>query len=1011
MVALLQITDGESIVDLINETHGIHLFEWRPRVAEFDPVYQQSPLSDGRHVVTAKLPNVDETFEYKANAADQDALIRQLQDLRRLLLKSLDYWSTRQQGEPVYLAARATCETNIRYAIIHFWRTPEDDNPYRVPFLRASGDSVAMDDLTLFVERGQWLANPPGSSECVTLFTTQSWDYGTNFVQEAATPPNDMVTSFMRHAGSGALYAGSNESRIMKSTDGGDTWANNLTASPVPSNVFCMLTLANNNILAGGDGTALGVRALIRSTNDGGAWTDVSQADMNQIWAMAQVASTGTIIAVGDSGFSDQSIWRSTNNGGSFSLVLEAAVNGGQFYEVIVVDSTHILAFASNNVVYRSTNDGAAWSPYSRLPMGIGSAAFKGIRLSDGTILIIGLSGGGLWRSTDSGLNWELVYPGSILDNNSYMWSIAEAGSGTLFALRGRIPERLMKSVDGGLTWTRLFQVSSENITGSLAPSGLYWISSLSRLLVGGILSSGNGVIYRSSASVSTTLGRTATCADEVFVANRNGTPNITHIFRDDGGVFTSIFPASLPVALLPAIPALDDAIYFISASFGGLGGASSYRTMSGLIFDIATPMSGPITLLWEFWNGAVWIDLRVQDETNGFRFTGVNGVYWFPLTTMAVTTVNGVTGLAIRARVDEIGAGTVTVATQANRDIYAVNNAGVKISSAIEGDLPALARIRVHNRSDNGDRSTTTRNLYANRVVVGLRSSDVDTPFSPYINIAHANQNLPGINVTLGTNTTFVDDIISQFGTKARYNPTGVESMATRATISFDAGVSRYYYGKFHAYLRVYRDAGVSSDFAVRLQIVSGSGGITHTTESRQVQSTVAFEVLDFGKAQLPVSGAMQPDELGDVTQIMIQVSTASATPNLDMFDLILMPTNEWAGDFVDRANETDSDLGRSTGQDRFLDIDSLTNFHRAIRAMIKHYRSVDGKHVVSNWQPNANGPAILQANVSYQTLWFLTMEAVTTGANPVWLSGPEVVNSVQVFCNPRYLSMRGDR
>lgn len=985
-------------VDLINPANsiGIGIKEWIPQISDYKQggVFQDSPLAASRRLVYGVDGSVTEKITVAVTGYVPDDVAAYLQSLRQVLRLANDYWLTDWQNYPVHLEAQSDNETNMRYALLVLGKAPNDDFPYGTNFVI---QDPTFDNIQIEIERAPgWLESAPGTGTCVQISSTQTWDYGLGLTQEASAPPNAKVTSIVRHGSSGNLYAGSLDARIMRSTNNGDTWSNNLTVAPVPNAVNVMLTLANNNILAGGEATAAGVRAIARTTNDGGAWLDVSNATMSTIRDMVQVASTGTIIAVGatSSAGINAGIWRSTNNGSSFTAVATDYVSGTYFTALLVTTNNNILAITETGIIYRSTNDGVSWSYYSKIL--VKSGMNRGIRLSNGDLILTNLLGFGLWKSTDSGLNWSLLNIGNI---SGIIWSIIEPAAGTLYALIGTAPRYLARSVDGGRSWQRLAIVVS-SLLGDTIPDSLLYVSSLNRIIIG--LGDGvSGYIYRTAALTTISLGRSSTCANEVFTGNNDNTANLTHIFRDDSGAFGSILPATLPVNLFNSATLTgNDALYF------GVSNLTNSRPFSSLVFDLSVAVVGIFTIAWEYWSGAAWSALTTNDQTDGFRRTGVLTVHWAIPSNWASTTVNGVTGMWIRARVTGVGGlGTVTVPVQANRDIYTVNNAFIDVAQ-VGGDIPAMVKIKAYNQSDVDGPGGATPNLYTNRLIVGSRSIVRGASFRAYLNLSNV-QNTPGIVVTVGTSTSFVADITSPGGIRATYNPGGVESMATRVTISLDPGLMTDFYGTYHAFLRGRRTAGAVTDITVRLQVVTGSGGIVFTSKSRQLQSTTAFEVLDFGQITIPASGLFKQSEMGDITQIHIQASAASGTPDLYLYDLVLVPTDEWAGDFVDYANESESDIGRSGNIPKFLDIDSVTDPSNPIRSIVK---TADGSEfITAQYTPIANGPAILQTG-SDQRLWFFAMQTSAIGTSYQWLAPPEIVHSVQVLKQSRYYSLRGN-
>jgi hypothetical protein len=115
----------------------------------------------------------------------------------------------------------------------------------------------------------------------------------------------------------------------------------------------------------------------------------------------------------------------------------------------------------------------------------------------------------------------------------------------------------------------------------------------------------------------------------------------------DDGGAFTSyVAEANNQTAddfpLLPAAPAVDDAVYF-----------GAIFPISALSIRIDTAADGVFTIVWETWNGVSWLTPEtVQDGTVGLTAPGVVRVNLGNSKEQVATTVNGVHAFWVRARV-----------------------------------------------------------------------------------------------------------------------------------------------------------------------------------------------------------------------------------------------------------------------------------------------------------------------------------------------------------------------
>jgi hypothetical protein len=114
----------------------------------------------------------------------------------------------------------------------------------------------------------------------------------------------------------------------------------------------------------------------------------------------------------------------------------------------------------------------------------------------------------------------------------------------------------------------------------------------------------------------------------------------------DDGGVQTDeTIAANNTVAndmtLLPAVPVVNDAYYFISSVFPDV-----------IRINIGIAGVGTWTIVWEYWKGSWGAVANLTDGTSGFKTAGTNDVKFDKPTDAVVTTIKGITGYAVRARV-----------------------------------------------------------------------------------------------------------------------------------------------------------------------------------------------------------------------------------------------------------------------------------------------------------------------------------------------------------------------
>ena len=227
-LAHLSIGTATNRLDLLN-TAGYHIGDWRPAAEQPEDVFAVSAMADYRQLSSYRELTAIETMPLTVRGSSQDACVRLTQELRRILMLARDYWTTPYQVDPVYLEARASCETNTRYAIIHAGNLPDDSNPFGEPFLQRGRRSVM--EQVLILERGPWCDTAPGDATvCLPVSGLSASGYpfyltfeDTGYVRIAAAaalianlPAADFTAeAWIRADG----YGGANEGRIFDKCD------------------------------------------------------------------------------------------------------------------------------------------------------------------------------------------------------------------------------------------------------------------------------------------------------------------------------------------------------------------------------------------------------------------------------------------------------------------------------------------------------------------------------------------------------------------------------------------------------------------------------------------------------------------------------------------------------------------------------------------------------------------------------------------------------------------------
>lgn len=259
----LVITDGttddagiRNQVDLLSPS-GFCLLgdgDWQPAITEpkGGGVWRDSQLAEGRRPADFKAQNVNESMTLTVSALDQDALIRDTQNLRRLLNKARTYGTTAWQDEPVWIEAQSPGESEMRYAIIWNYSTPNDGDPYEEPFFQRVA-RAGMSDFSLGLEREPyWRADQPGTGTAVEASALEAYD-GRNLGNVGSAGTREPTTADEVYVANKRNVANLTEVRYFNSNVG--AWSGNLLGIAFPQQMLPNPVLAGDVIVFGIDTT------------------------------------------------------------------------------------------------------------------------------------------------------------------------------------------------------------------------------------------------------------------------------------------------------------------------------------------------------------------------------------------------------------------------------------------------------------------------------------------------------------------------------------------------------------------------------------------------------------------------------------------------------------------------------------------------------------------------------------------------------------------------------------
>jgi photosystem II stability/assembly factor-like uncharacterized protein len=259
-----------------------------------------------------------------------------------------------------------------------------------------------------------------------------SQDHGLSWTQTSLR--NFYVQSIALDQGGNVFVAGGSE--VYRSTDNGSAWLLVFDAGDV--SVQSVAAGLGDLVFAGTSGDG-----IYRSTDSGVTWTQT--LDDGSVYSML-IHHSGKVFA----GVGGTDIICSTDSGSTWTEVLET------LYTVpfeSIVESPDGTIFAGlggvdlgcHGSVYRSTDEGLTWTELTGLWIPVLSLAVTNNYIYAGTSC--NSTFGGLYRSSDSGENWELTtFALPVL-------SIAVDSGGILF-VGSDSNDGLFRSIDGASTWT-----------------------------------------------------------------------------------------------------------------------------------------------------------------------------------------------------------------------------------------------------------------------------------------------------------------------------------------------------------------------------------------------------------------------------------------------------------------------------------------------------------------------------------------------------------------------------
>ncbi len=370
----------------------------------------------------------------------------------------------------------------------------------------------------------------------------------------------------------------------------------------------------------------------------------------------------------------------------------------------------------------------------------------------------------------------------------------------------------------------------------------------------------------------------------------------------------------------------------------------------------------------------------------------------------IATTAINGVTAYwyLLKEAHATPSWGTVPVAS-ASDAAYAQRTPAIEVSSdAINGDTFPYACMRLYAPA-GGDENEGFANI--SRVVIGAKR-DYGT-FVSRLN-AGGNDNSTDWTVTQGTDATATTDAQAPGEAACYVSFATTETADKRVSFTGDGRLDDWK-GEYRVFVTAQQIGGSASDIGLFLRTyIHETNTYSPKYDTAEVYTQGAdqgAEVFDLGLLKLPFGETADTDDLTDADIIFeIHAERISGSATLRIYELVLIPVDEWSCELDDPVTDTVNGTSALRGNG-VIDVDGGVLANRTL----KYLKSGSYLYPSDTW--GRGGPPLKVEPGKKTRLYFLMMHYPDGGT---WGTGPFISSigchlAFELYTHDCFMGLRG--